>query len=41
MLPPTSEYSKDTDTVDNTSVSEGVPNNPETQVEEPISRKNI
>ena len=35
MLPPSSETSKDTDTVDNTSVSEGVPNNPETQVEEP------
>ena len=39
MLPPTSEYSKDTDTVDNTSVSEGVPNNPETQVEEPSPGK--
>ena len=39
MLPPSSETSKDTDTVDNTSVSEGVPNNPETQVEEPIPGK--
>lgn len=39
MLPPTSEYSKNTDTVDNTSVSEGVPNNPETQVEEPSPGK--
>jgi hypothetical protein len=39
MLPPSSETSKDTDTVDNTSVSEGISNNPETQVEEPIPGK--
>ena len=39
MLPPSSETSKDTNTVDNTSVSEGVPNNPETQVKEPIPGK--
>ena len=39
MLPPSSETSKDTNTVDNTSVSEGVSNNPETQVEEPSPGK--
>ncbi len=39
MIPPSSEYSANTNTVNNTSVSEGVSNNPETQVEEPIPGK--
>ena len=39
MIPPSSEYSANTNTVDNTSVSEGVSNNPETQVEEPSPGK--
>ena len=39
MLPPSSESSQDTNTVDNTSVSEGISNNPETQVEEPSPGK--
>jgi hypothetical protein len=39
MLPPNIEYSNNTDTVDKENVSEGIPNNPETQVEEPIPGK--
>ena len=39
MIPPSSEYSANTNTVNNTSVSEGVSNNPETQVEEPTPGK--
>jgi len=39
MIPPSSESSTNTDTVDNISVSEGVPNNPETQVKEPSPGK--
>ena len=39
MIPPSSESSTNTNTVDNISVSEGVPNNPETQVEEPSPGK--
>lgn len=39
MLPPDTEYSTNTDTVDNESVSEGIANNPETQVEEPSPGK--
>jgi len=39
MIPPSSESSTNTDTVDNISVSDGVPNNPETQVEEPSPGK--
>tara|TARA_R110000851_G_scaffold149860_2_gene290570 strand:+ start:2794 stop:3963 length:1170 start_codon:yes stop_codon:yes gene_type:complete len=39
MIPPSSESSTNTNTVDNASVSEGIPNNPETQVEEPSPGK--
>jgi len=39
MLPPPSEYSQNTDTVNNENVSEGISNNPETQVEEPSPGK--
>jgi len=39
MLPPPSEYSQNTDTVNNENVSEGISNNPETQVEEPTPGK--
>ena len=39
MLPPPTESSTNTDTVDNESVSEGIANNPETQVEEPSPGK--
>ena len=39
MIPPSSESSTNTNTVDNTNVSEGVSNNPETQVEEPSPGK--
>ena len=39
MIPPSSESSTNTNTVDNTSVSEGITNNPETQVEEPSPGK--
>tara|TARA_R110002050_G_scaffold297234_1_gene458369 strand:+ start:57 stop:1064 length:1008 start_codon:yes stop_codon:yes gene_type:complete len=36
MLPSNAAYSANTDTVDNENVSKGVPNNPDSQVEEPI-----
>ena len=39
MVPPSTEYSKNTDNVSNESVTDGVSNNPETQVEEPIPGK--
>jgi len=39
MIPPSSESSTNTDTVDNTNVSEGISNNPETQVKEPSPGK--
>ena len=39
MVPPPTEYSKTTDNVSNESVADGVSNNPNTQVEEPIPGK--
>ena len=39
MVPPQTEYSKNTDTVNKQSVTDGISNNPETQVEEPIPGK--
>ena len=39
MVPPSTEYSKNTDNVNNESVADGISNNPETQVEEPIPGK--